>query len=49
MGTTYETRRGTLYNERITFYGNVIAWSVHVLFLVVPFILAIRCDLSVHL
>ncbi|MFY7870523.1 MAG: GGDEF domain-containing protein [Exiguobacterium sp.] len=32
MGTTYETRRGTLYNERITFYGNVIAWLVHFLF-----------------
>ncbi|WP_215141162.1 GGDEF domain-containing protein [Exiguobacterium qingdaonense] len=31
MGTTYESRRGTLYNERITFYGNVIAWLVHFL------------------
>ncbi|WP_214817635.1 GGDEF domain-containing protein [Exiguobacterium sp. s59] len=32
MGTTYDARRGTLYNERITFFGNVIAWFVHLLF-----------------
>ncbi|WP_214777241.1 GGDEF domain-containing protein [Exiguobacterium sp. s22] len=32
MGTIYESRRGTLYNERITFYGNAIAWMVHFLF-----------------
>ena len=41
-GTTYETRRGTLYNERITFYGNVIAWLVDFLFC----ILIYRLDLT---
>lgn len=32
MGTIYDARRGTLYNERIMFYGNLIAWFVHLLF-----------------
>ena len=32
MGTAYEERRGTLYNDRITFYGNLFAWLIHVLF-----------------
>lgn len=34
MGTAYEERRGTLYNYRITFYGNVFAWLIHVVFLI---------------
>ncbi|TCI43438.1 MULTISPECIES: GGDEF domain-containing protein [unclassified Exiguobacterium] len=34
MGTAYEERRGTLYNYRITFYGNALAWLIHVVFLV---------------
>ena len=32
MRTAYEVSRGTLYNERIAFYGNVLAWLVHFLF-----------------
>ncbi|MEW8968820.1 GGDEF domain-containing protein [Exiguobacterium alkaliphilum] len=34
MGTTYEERRGTLYNYRITLYGNALAWLIHVVFFV---------------
>lgn len=34
MGTAYEERRGTLYNYRITFYGNALAWLIHVVFLI---------------
>ncbi|WP_251129436.1 MULTISPECIES: hypothetical protein [unclassified Exiguobacterium] len=32
MRTAYEVSRGTLYNERFAFYGNVLAWLVHFLF-----------------
>lgn len=35
MGTTYERRRGTLYNDRITFFGNVMALLVHTMFLII--------------
>lgn len=34
MGATYEERRGTLYNYRITFYGNVLAWLIHAMFFI---------------
>ncbi|MCT4783352.1 MULTISPECIES: GGDEF domain-containing protein [Exiguobacterium] len=34
MGTAYEERRGTLYNYRITLYGNALAWLIHVVFFV---------------
>ncbi|STO08124.1 GGDEF domain-containing protein [Exiguobacterium aurantiacum] len=34
MGTAYEERRGTLYNYRITLYGNALAWLIHVVFLI---------------
>lgn len=35
LGPTYEERRITLFNDRITFYGNLMAWTVHVIFLIV--------------
>lgn len=34
MGQVYEERRGTLYDYRITFYGNVLAWLIHAIFLI---------------
>lgn len=43
MGTTYEERRGTLYNDRITFFGNVMAFGLHVLF----FFLFWRLDITI--
>lgn len=43
MGTTYEERRGTLYNDRITFFGNVMALGLHVLF----FVLFWRLDITI--